>query len=94
MIKIVKFLIIPLLMGFSVNAQADSVGYEKHVDAIVKAFAKEMKQELDLECEGDGGRMPKDVEEIQVYFVSPIEEPTIEEARKFKFMRLKSFSSY
>ena len=44
MIKIVKLLlIIPLLMGFSVNAQADSVrGYEKHVDAIVKAFAKEM----------------------------------------------------
>lgn len=83
MIKIVKFfLIIPLLMGFSVNAQADS-GYEKHVDAIVKAFAKEMKQELDLECEGDGGRMPKDVEEIRVYFAVH-RRVTIEEARQIQ----------
>jgi len=57
--------------------------YGKPVDEIVKTLALEMKQEYGLFCSGSGGRMPHDVEEIDVFFVS-YQQSNIEKGRKIE----------
>lgn len=57
--------------------------YQLYVQEIVKPYAKEIEQEFDLVCIGNGGRMPRDVEEIEVLFVA-YRRATIEQARELE----------
>jgi len=58
----------------------ESGDYEIYVNQIVQSFADEMEKKYDLICIGHGGRMPHDVEEIGVKFVSN-KKVSITEAR-------------
>jgi hypothetical protein len=79
-ISILFFLVLTLF----VNAEEDTIPeYERYVDELVKTFALEMKNDLNLYCVGDGGRMPRDVEEIAIDF-SINRRATLDEARKME----------
>ncbi len=55
--------------------------YEKYVNEIVHVFASETEKRCNIVCIGDGGRMPYDVEEVEVLFWAD-RKGTIEEARR------------
>lgn len=57
-----------------------SEDYEVYVNEIVNTFSKEMKKEFGLICIGSGGRMPKNVKQIDVLFIT-YRKATVEEAR-------------
>ena len=79
-IRIVSFVLI-MFLGSILNAQIPE--YIKYVDEVVKSFALQMQKELNLECIGDGGRMPHDVEKIEIDF-DVKRRASIEEARKLQ----------
>jgi len=81
--KIIIYLVITMT-GIPLNAKENKFSeYLKFVNEITKSFAKEMENEYDLYCIGSGGRMPHDVEEIEVLF-SACRTATIEETRKME----------
>ena len=83
-LKAVRFMFFILFSGFCLNANEYKIPeYEQHVNEIVKLFAIQMKKELGLDCIGDGGRMPHDVEEVEVKFTCN-RRATIEEARRLE----------
>ena len=63
--------------------EKQEVDYEVYVNQIVRSVAKEAKERFDLICTGDGGRMPYDVQEIEVHFCAR-RRATIEEARQLE----------
>jgi hypothetical protein len=71
------------MMGSQVNATEEESDYTQYVDEIVNKFAKDMKRRFGLVCEGSGGSMPYDVEEIMVNF-QMYHKVSIEEARKLE----------
>ncbi|MCP5506170.1 MAG: hypothetical protein H7A38_04740 [Chlamydiales bacterium] len=65
------------------NEKKNSDEYLVLVDEITSAFTQEMKQKYGLHCWASGGRMPYDVEELDLSF--SIQGPfTIEEARRLE----------
>ncbi len=58
------------------------IEYERYVNEIVSEFASETEKRCHVLCVGEGGRMPHDVEEIEVKFWTD-RKGTIEEARRF-----------
>ncbi len=64
------------------NAQKDETeDYELYANQIVCSLAKEMKNEFDLLCIGEGGSMPHDVREMSVKFIA-YKRASIEQARE------------
>lgn len=63
--------------------ESSSDGYLKYVSEIVDSFTEEMEKEHGLICIGSGGRMPTDVEEIDVIFIA-YRKATVDEARKME----------
>jgi hypothetical protein len=82
----VKFYITPILMmmGFALDAKEDeSPIYTQYVAEITRAFSKQIKKEFGLECIGNGGCMPHDVEEISIEFAA-YQRATVEQARELE----------
>jgi len=87
-VKILFVLMAILLGGSCMNAR--ECQYEQYVNEIVRSFAEEMKKEFDLNCTGDGGRMSKDVEEIEIIFKTN-RQATIVEARELEVLITEKF---
>jgi hypothetical protein len=60
-----------------------SPDYTKYVNEIIKNFINDMECKYGLHCYGSGGSMPKDVEKIDVLFIS-YQKSTIQDARKME----------
>lgn len=83
-VKTCIFLIFILILGGKLNAKAIShPEYLKYVNEIAVDFAKTMEKKYDLHFSGNGGRMPTDVEEIEVSFIS-YQKLTVDDARKME----------
>ena len=71
-----------LITGTNMNAEeTKSPDYIVYVDEIVRDFVEQMAKKHKLHCYGSGGSMPKDVEEIEVLFIS-YQKSTIDDTRK------------
>ncbi len=86
--RIVRFKIIFsvlfLLLGMKpINAVYVPAPYLKYVSEITKSTGAEMQKEFDLVYIGGGGRMPNDVEEIELNFIA-YRKGTIKEAREIE----------
>jgi len=57
--------------------------YLKYVKEITNSFVNEMESEYGFHCIGGGGSMPKDVEKIQVIFITH-QKSTIKDAREIE----------
>ncbi len=94
MAKHAKFLLVlalTLLIGCPLNAKKyESPAYTQYVAEITRAFAKQMKKEFDLDCEGSGGCMPYDVEEISIKFAA-YQRATVEDARELEVKVTEKF---
>ena len=79
--------ILIMIIGFTLDAKDDklddSPGYTQYVAEITRAFSKQIKKEFGLECEGNGGCMPYDVEEISIEFAA-YQRATVEQARELE----------
>ena len=82
-LKNVKVLMSFFLIFTSLLLGNKDEGYEKYVNQIIKSFSKEMEKEHGLICIGSGGKMPHDVEEIEVLFIA-YKKATIEQARELE----------
>jgi hypothetical protein len=88
--KIFIFLIFTLITGSNlIGKETNQPDYLKYVNEIVSDFVKDMEKKHKLHCSGSGGRMPKDVEKIEVLFSSR-ENTKIEEARKMEIYGIQS----
>jgi hypothetical protein len=90
MARHVRLYIISILMmviGFTLDAKEDesddSPIYTQYVAEITRACSKQIKKEFGLECEGNGGCMPYDVEEISIGFAA-CQRATVEQARELE----------
>lgn len=84
MIKSVKVALLVLFILISrFPLHAADVNYEIYVNEIVSEIASQAYQEFGLHCIGDGGRMPRDVEAIEVDFIMH-RRATVDEARLFE----------
>ncbi len=70
--------------------QSKTEDYEIYVNQIIKSFAKDINNEFGLVCIGSGGKMPYDVEEIGIDFMS-YHRATIDEARKLEITVTEKF---
>jgi len=77
-IKIYLILISSLLI-LKANAM-DEFNFRAHIDDITKIVIKEMAENYNFSCMGEGGRMAHDLEAVELYFVA-YRKGTIEEAR-------------
>lgn len=84
---ILLFILVGCQMKENINESED---YEIYVNQIINSFAKQMKIEFGLNCTGSGGKMPFDVENIEVDFVS-FQRANIEEARKLEVIVTERF---
>lgn len=57
--------------------------YLQYVDEIIQKCAREIENEFNLVCIGDGGQMPNDIEYIEIMFAA-YRKGTFEEARKLE----------
>ncbi len=64
-------------------ATSQAPDYSVYVKEIINSFAEEMNREFGLVCVGDGRKMPRDVEEIDIKFKA-YRRATTEEARAFQ----------
>jgi hypothetical protein len=87
--KLVNFFVV-LVLSMSMLSGEENHNYEIYVDEVIKSFANEMFREFNLICIGDGGRMPYDVETIQVDFTE-YKRRSIEEARKLEVAATERF---
>jgi hypothetical protein len=87
MLKRVSFfiLLITILIGSKVHAEEEHPIYIQYVSEITSQFLKQIYKEFKLECEGSGGRMPYDVEEISVMLAAS-HSATVEEARELEII--------
>jgi hypothetical protein len=78
--KLVKYFV--LLCAFlSYPLKGQGAPYEKYVDEIIDSVARDMLKEQGIICVGSGGRMPRNVETIKIFFHS-YRRTSVEEARK------------
>ncbi len=82
---IVKSILILLVAGCQMQNQTLSqpINYEIFVDEVIRAFAKEVKEEWGFNCFSTGGSMPFDIESINVKFIA-YRKASIEEARELE----------
>ncbi len=80
--RLVKIIFFLVYIGWSplVFSAKSSDDYLKYVSEITKEFSKEMEKKHRIYCSGDGGRMPRDVEEVEVWF-TVCRKTSVEEAR-------------
>jgi hypothetical protein len=93
MVKHVKFYILAIfiLLGFILDAKEDeSPAYTRYVAEITRAFSKQIKKEFGFECIGNGGCMPRDVEEILIKFAA-YQRANIEQARELEVKITEKF---
>jgi hypothetical protein len=98
--KIVSFIYLFSVFSFVFSSKAEAghkindkqASYTPYVNEIVRTFAKEMKKELALQCIGDGGSMPYDVEEITVLFVS-FQKVTVDKARELEIAAIEKLTN-
>ena len=88
MTRRVKLFLVSILTVFIIGPQLEaeeykSPAYTQYVAEITRSFSKEMKKEFGLECVGNGGCMPYDVEEISIKFVA-YQRATVEQARELE----------
>ncbi len=89
MAKHVNFVVLILMMiiGFILDAKEDKLDdspiYTQYVAEITRAFSKQIKKEFGLQCEGSGGCMPYDIEEISIKFVAH-QIASVEQARELE----------
>lgn len=83
MLTFVKSAIFLFMLISSTIHTKEEEGYLKYVDEIVDSFVIDMKKKHNLHCYGSGGRMPTDVEKIDVLFIS-YSNPTLNDARKME----------
>jgi hypothetical protein len=76
-------------MNISKN-EDNSLDYEIYVNEIIRNFAREMRQKYNLYSKADGGRMPHDVEEIEMDFIF-YQKVNIEQARELEVMVTEGF---
>lgn len=81
--KFVKLLTYWVIFMINNQVYADPAVYEKYVDEIVLSLSQNAKQDLDLISIGDGGRMPNDIERIDVKFIK-CAKASINEARELE----------
>ena len=62
----------------------------RSVNEVVDTFEKEMKEQFNLLCTGQGGSMPYDIQEIGIRFVCH-QQATIEEARELEIRSTERF---
>lgn len=78
------FIFFTLLSGFTLkNKKEEEPEYPKYVKEIAETFAQEIEKEFGLECMGNGGSMPYDVEKIEVIFCAH-RRASLEEAREIE----------
>ncbi len=80
--------VLMMIISFTLDAKEDdSPVYTRYVAEITRAFSKQIKKEFGLECEGSGGCMPYDVEEISIEFAA-CQRATVEQARELVLCKL------
>jgi len=84
-VKLILSTFVLLVLAVQLNAKESNPNeYLKYVNEITNSFVREMEKEWkDLYCIGSGGRMPHNVEEIEVLFVVN-RKVDVEEARKIE----------
>ncbi len=84
-LKMISIFLVCISLASTIDGQLvkkDPVeNYEKHVNEIINPFAQEVEERCHVLCIGEGGRMPYDVEEVEVKFWAD-RKGTIEEARR------------
>jgi len=88
--KAIYFFLIFWLV-FPIHMDAECPEYERYVNEIICAFAKQMKEEFDLYCYGDSGTMPYEVEQVGLRFKA-YGRATIEEARILNVLITEKFA--
>ena len=91
MARYVNFYVLSILMmliGLTLDAKKEDIDdespvYTYYVAEITRAFSKQIKKEFGLECIGNGGSMPYDVEEISIKFGAR-QRATVEQARELE----------
>jgi len=83
MIRSGNIFILIIFLVANLSAKEVDSSYLNYVDEIVGDFVGDMGSKYDLHCYGSGGRMPKDVEEVEVLFIS-YRKSTVEEAREME----------
>jgi hypothetical protein len=91
MARYVNFYVLSILMmliGLTLDAKKEDIDdespvYTRYVAEITRAFSKQIKKEFGLECIGNGGSMPYDVEEISIKFAA-YQRATVEQARELE----------
>ncbi len=87
MTKYAHFFVVAVLltfMGSKVNAKEyESPAYTQYVAEITRSFSKQIEKEFGVECEGSGGEMPYDIEEISIKFAA-YQRATVEQARELE----------
>jgi hypothetical protein len=79
-----SIVVLVITVGLKVNGKEyESPVYTRYVAEITRFFSKQVEKDFDIECVGNGGRMPHDVEEISVKFVA-YRSATVEEARELE----------
>lgn len=87
----VIFFTLTILYGYKLNGKINkSEDYEFYVNQIKESFVREMEEQYGLICNGHGGRMPRDVEEISIDFIS-YHHATVEEARRLEVTVTEKF---
>ena len=94
-VKILLFICLLVAIGPLMAIRKDYTKEEdalmvRSVNEIVDAFEKEMKEQYDLRCTGQGGSMPYDIQKIGVRFVRH-QQTTIEEARELEIQSTERF---
>lgn len=79
-----------LLVGGKMFSKEKNEDYEIFVNQIISSFANEMEKKYGLICNGHGGKMPHDVEEIEVGFILH-KKASIEEARDLEVKATERF---
>ena len=92
--KTVKLLIVSLIILFMElpvhAADPQAFDYRVYFKDVVNSFAEDMQREFGLVCIGDGGKMPRDIEEIDVMF-RVYHRATVEEARALQVAVTQKF---
>jgi len=76
-------LLLFLLSGLAKHMVAEEsrhAVYVQYANEVINQFDQDMKKELGLVCRGSGGKMPYDVEELDISFIA-YQRATIEQAR-------------
>jgi len=90
---LIRFIFLSIISLFGCQMKEEvpqTEDYEVYVNQIISSFSAEMKKEFGLICWGSGGKMPHDVEEVEVAFIC-YKHANIEEARELEVKVTEKF---